>query len=254
MLNIVVPMAGYGNRFAKSGYKLPKPLIEVFGKPMVKLVIDNITPNIEHRFIFICLHDHVKKFQIDQKLLSWVNNAIIISIDGITEGAASTVLLSSKFIDNNNPLMIVNCDQWINTSIDSYLYYMEKENADGLIMTIKANDPKFSFVKTVNNSVIGVYEKEVVSSEATVGIYNYKYGSDFVKSANSMIKKNIRTNNEFYIAPVYNELINNSGRVLYYNIGNVYKDMYCLGTPDDLDIYIRDKGSMYQDRPKLQYI
>lgn len=235
MLNIVIPMAGRGSRFLQAGYTLPKPLISVKGKPMIQLVIENLQPKMDHRFIFICQEQHIGEIGLADKLRQWSPDSIILTINKITEGAACTVLLAKTLINNDMPLMIANCDQWIDADINMYLSEMEDKNLDGLIMTMTADDPKWSFIRLDNSGkIIEVVEKQVVSQEATVGIYNYRRGSDFVEGAELMIAKNLRVNNEFYVAPVYNEILQKNLDVGYYNIGSVSNGMYGLGTPDDL--------------------
>jgi dTDP-glucose pyrophosphorylase len=239
MLNIVIPMAGRGSRFQKEGYTLPKPLIPVLGKPMIQVVINNLRPKVAHRFIFICLQEHLEKYQVAEKLKAWAGAGTeIVTVDQVTEGAACTVLLAKEFINNDEPLMIANSDQWIDTDINDYLETMNRENADGLIMTMWANDPKWSFVRfNEKHEIIEVVEKEVVSNEATVGIYNYKHGKDFVRAAKQMIAKNYRVNGEFYVAPVYNELIREGKKIIIYNIGKEADGMYGLGIPSDLKLF-----------------
>jgi dTDP-glucose pyrophosphorylase len=239
MLNIVIPMAGRGSRFQKEGYTLPKPLIPVLGKPMIQVVINNLRPKVAHRFIFICLQEHLEKYQVAEKLKAWAGAGTeIVTVDQVTEGAACTVLLAKEFINNDEPLMIANSDQWIDTDINDYLETMNRENADGLIMTMWANDPKWSFVRfNEKHEIIEVVEKEVVSNEATVGIYNYKHGKDFVRAAKQMIAKNYRVNGEFYVAPVYNELIREGKKIIIYNIGKEADGMYGLGIPADLKLF-----------------
>ena len=235
MLNIVIPMAGAGSRFAKVGFKDPKPLIPINGLPMIKLVIGNLRPQRPHRFIFICQEDHIIKYNLTKKLLEWAPNSVTIGINKLTEGAACTVLFAKELIDNENELMIANSDQYIDVDINKYLQQLALYNYDGLIMTMEANDPKWSFVGLNDvNHVVEVAEKKVISSEATVGIYNFKKGCDFVHAAEKMIEKNIRTNNEFYVAPVYNELISERKKIGIFNIGKEANGMYGLGTPDDL--------------------
>lgn len=235
MLNIVIPMAGKGSRFQQAGYTLPKPLIPVNGCPMIQLVIENLRPKMEHRFIFICRQQHIDKYGLAEKLQDWSYGCTILTVAEVTEGAACTVLLAKELINNNSPLMIANCDQWIDTDVDAYLADMEMRNLNGLIMTMTANDPKWSFVRLDDSgNITEVVEKQVVSAEATVGIYNYRRGSDFVESAEKMIHKNLRVNNEFYVAPTYNEMIQEGLHLGYYNIGKVGNGMYGLGTPDDL--------------------
>lgn len=240
MINIVIPMAGAGSRFAKAGYVDPKPLIPINGVPMIKLVIHNLMPSQPHRFIFICQKEHSQKYGLQEKLKAWATNAEVIEIDGLTEGAACTVLAARKIINNHDALMIANSDQYVDINIDDYLNFMETGNLDGLIMTMTANDPKWSFVKIdKNNLVQDVVEKVVISDEATVGIYNFKHGRDFVAAAESMIESNLRVNNEFYVAPTYNQLINDKNhKVGIYNVGTEANGMYGLGIPDDLDLFL----------------
>ena len=126
MLNIVVPMAGRGSRFRDAGFDLPKPLIPVLGRPMVRVVIDNLRPSCEHRFIFINLEENIAGHGIDTLLEKWAPGCVNITIDRVTEGAACTVLLARKYIDNEDALMIANCDQWVDIDINDYLAAMDR--------------------------------------------------------------------------------------------------------------------------------
>lgn len=237
MLNIVIPMAGRGSRFAKEGYVDPKPLIPIANKRMIEIVINNLKPSRSHRFIFICQKQHIIDYNLERKLIEWAPGSIVIGIDEVTEGAACTVLLAKDFINNSDPLMIANSDQWIDTDINEYLQYMDDNHLDGLIMTMKANDPKWSFVKlNEQKKVTEVVEKIVVSDEATVGIYNYRHGSDFVNKSEIMISKNDRSNDEFYVAPVYTYMYQeDKANIGIYNIGEEANGMYGLGIPSDLE-------------------
>lgn len=238
MLNIVVPMAGRGSRFAVAGYKDPKPLIPIHDMPMIQLVIKNLRPSGPHRFIFICQSSHIEQYELQSKLEEWAPGSKVIGIDGITEGAACTVMIAENFIDSENPLMIANSDQYVNTQIDEYIARMA--NLDGLIMTMSADNPKWSFVGfDGEGKVERVVEKQVISSEATVGIYNFKRGADFVNGAKAMIAAEDRVNGEYYVAPVYNYLIKAGADIGVYNIGSEADGMYGLGIPEDLDLFLR---------------
>ncbi|MFO0922754.1 MAG: glycosyltransferase family 2 protein [Pirellulales bacterium] len=238
MLQIVVPMAGRGSRFAKVGYELPKPLIDVCGVPMIQMVVSNLRPKCDHRFIFLCLQEHLEKYPIPSILNEVAPNHIVVPVEGVTQGAACTVLLAHEYINSNDPLMIANSDQWVDFSIDRYLDAMEDRNLDGLIMTMWADDPKWSFVRLDDaGEITEVVEKKVVSNEATVGIYNFKRGRDFVSAAESMIEKDLRVNNEFYVAPAYNELIQNGQQIGYVNVGRERDGMYGIGIPEDLEYF-----------------
>ena len=228
-------MAGHGSRFSKAGYTKPKPLIKIFGVPMIQLVVDNLKPERPHRFIFICQEEHIALYGLKNLLLKISPDCEIISINGVTDGAARTCLLAKHLIDNENELMIANCDQFINANIDAYIQANANSVYDGLIMTMYAADDKWSFVK-VNESgnISAVVEKQKISDEATVGIYNFKHGHDFIWASEKMIENNLRVNGEFYVAPVYNELIKRGKKIGFYNIGAVEREMHGLGTPDDL--------------------
>ena len=239
MLNIIIPMAGAGSRFNVAGYTDPKPLIPVNGKPMIKLVIENLTPIQQHRFIFICQSAHVAKYGLREKLSAWAPGCVVIEINGITEGAACTVLTAKPFIDNDSPLMIANSDQFIDLDVNQYLGIFDNTSIDGLIMTMRASDPKWSFVGLDSDCyVTRVVEKEVISDEATVGIYNFRQGRSFVSAAETMIANNERVNGEFYVAPVYNRLIGSGHKISICNVGSEGAGMFGLGTPADLEFFL----------------
>ena len=170
---------------------------------------------------------------------------VIVPVERVTEGAACTVLLAREHINSDDPLMLANSDQWVDIDIDDYLASMDRQRADALIMTMKADDPKWSFVGLNGQRLVTrVVEKEVISNEATVGIYNFRRGSDFVRAAEQMIARNLRVNNEFYVAPVYNELIAEGARIAIYNVGREGAGMYGLGIPRDLEQFLADPISL----------
>lgn len=241
MVNIIIPMAGLGSRFAKAGYTDPKPLIPLHGVPMIRLVIENLRPrSFPYTLTFIVQREHIQRYDLANLLLQWGGaNTRIVELDGLTEGAACTVLAAKSVFDTEHPLMIANCDQFVDASIDQYLRKMDDDNLDGLVMTMTANDPKWSFVGLdSSNLVTEVVEKVVISDEATVGIYSFRRGFDFVRAAESMIKSNFRVNNEFYVAPAYNQLIQEGQRVGIHNIGSEGAGMYGLGIPADLEYFL----------------
>ncbi|WP_187326772.1 glycosyltransferase family 2 protein [Martelella lutilitoris] len=239
MLNIVVPMAGRGSRFADAGYTDPKPLIPVHGKPMIQVVVENLTPSVPHRFIFICQNGHIRDYGLEEKLKGLAEHVEIIGIDRVTEGQASTVLLAEALIDNDEPVMTVNSDQYIDADIDAYLGLMEDGGYDGLIMTMKADDPKWSFVREQEGRVVETAEKKVISDNAAVGIFNFRKGRDLVRASKKMINDNVRINGEFYVCPVYNYLIRDGLKIGHYSIGKEYDGMYGLGIPGDLDFFLK---------------
>jgi dTDP-glucose pyrophosphorylase len=240
-MNIVVPMAGRGSRFAAVGYVDPKPLIEVGGKPMVQWVIENVRPARPHRFIFICLAEHLERYpKIATTLRALCPGCEIVTVNAVTEGAACTVLLAREFINNDQPLMIVNSDQYVELGMDDYLQKLEASHADGLIMTFWSDHPKWSYCRLrPDDTVSEVVEKQVVSNDATVGIYNFARGRDFVTAAETMIASNLRVNGEFYVAPAYNLLIEKGAKIVVAATGRDGAGMHGLGTPEDLQRFLQ---------------
>ena len=234
-LNVLIPMAGAGSRFEKAGYTFPKPLIDVKGEPMIKIVSENL--NIEANFIYIVQKSHREKYNLDTLLNLISPNCKIVEVDGITEGAACTSLLAKEFIDNDKPLIMANSDQFIEWDSNEFMYKMNETNADGGIVTFTSIHPKWSFAKIDNDGfVTEVAEKNPISDIATVGVYFWKRGSDYVKYAEQMIAKDIRVNNEFYVCPVFNEAIGDNKKIRVFNI----KKMWGLGTPEDLNYYLEN--------------
>ena len=248
MMQIIVPMAGRGSRFSSAGFTVPKPLIPVGGKPMIQWVIENVRPAQAHRFTFICLREHLETYpEVPATLRALCPGCHIVTVDAVTQGAACTVLLAKEIIDNDDPLMIANADQVVELPIDSYLAEMDRSGADGLIMTFDADHPKWSYCRLSDSmEVTEVVEKKVVSNEATVGIYNFRRGKDFVRAAERMIALNLRSNGEFYVAPAYNLLIEESRKIVIARTGREYEGMYGLGVPEDLAFFqttaLYDKG------------
>ncbi len=238
-LTIVVPMAGRGSRFADAGYSVPKPLIEVVdGYPMIELVVANLSPAVPHRFVFIAQREHDAAFGLRHRLRDMVPGSELVLLDGVTEGAACTVLAARDHIDRDAPLMIANSDQWVDIEIDDYLASHRGSGHSGFIMTMSAEDPKWSYVDfDQQGRVSGVVEKVVVSDVATVGVYNFAYGGDFLAAADAMIAADKRVGGEFYVAPCYNELIAAGGTVGVHGVGREAAGMHGLGIPADLELF-----------------
>ena len=232
-MKIVVPMAGAGSRFEKAGYTFPKPLIEVQGQPMIAKVVENL--NLQGQYIFLVQKAHYEKYDLKGLLNMIAPRCEIVQIDGLTEGAACTVLKAKQFIDNNEPLIIANSDQWIKWNSFETISSFNHKDSDGGILTFKSVHPKHSFAKVDGNGWVSeVAEKNPISNDATVGIYHWKKGSDFVKYAEQMIAKDIRTNDEFYVCPVFNEAIKDGKKIK----ASLVDQMWGMGTPEELNNFL----------------
>ena len=235
MINILIPMAGAGFRFTSAGYKKYKPFIEVNEDTMVREVIRNLNCP-EYRFIFIINTDQISEDEFESHLRGENNLAYkIITVDKITEGPACSALAAKEYINNEDSLIIINCDQIIcdfNTSyIDSFVSVTE---ADGFLGCFLSSSKKNSYIKVdPNGEVLEVKEKIVISNLATNGLHYWKHGRYFVESAEEMVSHNDRYNGEFYVAPTYNYLIKRGKKILPY----FFNLHFPIGIPEDLKKY-----------------
>lgn len=236
-LNVLIPMAGAGSRFAQAGYTFPKPLIEVFNKTMIQTVVDNL--GLDANYIFIVQREHRLKYNLNSLLKLIAPNCKVVEVDGITQGAACTALMAKEFINNKSPLFFANSDQYVEWDPVEFMYKMQESNVDGGIVTFESNGhPKWSYAKINEETgeVIEVAEKNPISNLATCGYYLFKHGSDFVRYAEQMIEKNLRVNNEFYVCPVFNQMIEDGKRIKTFSADR----MWGLGTPEDLKVFIEN--------------
>jgi dTDP-glucose pyrophosphorylase len=237
-MNVLIPMAGAGSRFAQAGYTFPKPLIEVNGKPMIQVVVENL--NVDAHFIYLVQKEHYEKYNLKQLLNLITPDCDIVQVDGVTDGAARTTLLAKELIDNDEPLLMANSDQFVEWNSNEVLYAFTADEVDGGIVTFKATHPKWSFAKIGEDGFVSeVAEKNPISDNATVGIYYWKKGSDYVKYAEQMITKDIRTNGEFYTCPSFNEAISDGKKIRNKSI----EKMWGLGTPEDLNYFLENHKS-----------
>jgi HAD superfamily hydrolase (TIGR01509 family) len=237
-MNVLIPMAGAGSRFQKAGYTFPKPLIEVNGKPMIQLVVENL--NIDARHIFVVQKEHYERYNLKHLLGLISPGCEIVQVDGMTEGAACTTLLAKEFIDNNEPLVFANSDQFLDWDSNEFMYSMEADEVDGGMLTFTATHPKWSFAKLNEEGFVSeVAEKKPISDIATAGIYYWKHGSDYVKYAEQMIENDVRFNNEFYVCPVFNEALAAGKKIKTFH----FDGMWGIGTPEDLDYFNKFHGA-----------
>jgi HAD superfamily hydrolase (TIGR01509 family) len=234
-MNVLIPMAGAGSRFEAAGYTFPKPLIEVNGKPMIQVVVENL--NINANYIYVVQKSHRHKYNLDSLLNLLTPNCAIVEVDGLTEGAACTTLLAKRYIDNDQPLLLANSDQYIEWNSNEFLYKMNEQQVDAGILTFTATHPKWSFAQIDEFGwVTEVAEKNPISNLATAGVYYWAHGSDYVKYAEQMIAKNVRVNNEFYVCPVFNQAIADHKKIKTFSI----EKMWGLGTPEDLEYFLKN--------------
>ena len=237
-MNILVPMAGRGSRFKDVGYTDSKPFIDVNGKPMIHRVIENLNIDFSdtfYRFIIVCLIEDFEKYYLQNHFEDYFGHDRfnLVVLDKMTEGAAQTVLQAKDLIDSDISLLTLNSDQMIKDG--SIELFDEYKNFDGGILCFCGEGTDWSYAKTDDSEfVVEVAEKVQISNDATAGYYYWNKGSDFVKYAEQMIEHNDRTNNEFYVAPVYNWAIKDGKRIVISMVDKIYE----LGTPEYLEKYL----------------
>jgi len=232
-------MAGLGSRFKNAGYDLPKPLIDVAGKTMIQRIVENI--DIDGNYIFIVQKEHSKKYDLKNFLRKFID-CEIIETDGLTEGAACSVLLADEYLYDDCPLLICDSDSLIKWNSKKFIESCS--NYDGCVVTFHSNEPHYSYAKVNFGLVEQIAEKQVISKNAIAGRYYWKHSSDFLHYAKWMITKNLRINNEFYVAPVYNYAIEDGKKVINFEADCFYN----LGTPESLKIFLaleEDKSKFY---------
>jgi NDP-sugar pyrophosphorylase family protein len=233
MIQIVVPMGGEGRQFADRGYTFPKPLIEIAGQPLVEIVVKNLTPSCAHQFVFVCRQEHVQNFALGDVLRLVAPGCRIVTMAKPTAGALCSVLLGMEYLQHDAELLVANADQCIDTPIDRFLDAARASEFDGAIMTFPNTHPRWSYARTENGLVVAVAEKQPISRNATAGLYYFRCSSDFVRGAERMLFKNASFSGEFYVAPVYNELILAGKRVGIFPIEAA--QMHGLGTPEEVE-------------------
>ena len=228
-------MCGEGKRF-KEKFNIPKPLVSVRGKTITEWAVESL--NQDGNYIFLCRTDHLK-YGLDKLLRKLKPECTILYVDHTTEGAACTALLAKPLIDSDEPLLIANCDQYIEYNKEKFENLLAKDPS-GIIFTFgPTQDPKWSYAALSGNRVMEVAETDPTCSEwATCGIYAFRQGRDFVKYAEQMIRRNIRTNNEYYLCPAYNEFIDDGKLIMSLKVDT----MVGLGDVDSIKLFEQTSG------------
>lgn len=241
--NVLIPMAGLGNRFLKDGFHVPKQLINIKDKHLIDISMKCINLN-NCNLIFIIRDEHIYNFRMDEILKNKFGNDIkIVVLDHLTDGSVSSCLFANEYINNDDPLIIYTLD------IEFFPYFDPHEicniDGDGLLLTFKSNSINYSYVDAIDNIALKTAEKKAISNNACVGVYCFKKGKDFCKYAKIMIDKNIRTNNEFYIAPLFNLLINDNCKILTKEIEKIH----VFGTPQEFYFYKNNVVKKIGEKP-----
>ena len=238
-IQLVIPAAGLGSRFAAAGIDTPKPLIQVINLPMIAWVIGNFELQSTDTVIIITRPE----LGIEKNLSEYTSNlpckVEFIYVDYVTEGPAISVSLAKPKLDMNTALIVANSDQFVSADLSKFVNSVRNSESHGQILTMSATGTKWSYIKRMENGLLSeVREKVEISNEATVGIYGWSKCKSFFDSLDQMIAAGDRTNGEFYVAPTYNYLIQAGEPISGHNIGDVENQVHGLGTPEDLETFL----------------
>lgn len=252
-IQLVIPMAGLGKRFVDANYTILKPLIPIHGVPMIQLVIDNLMSEVIGHVILIAQRQTIEEVDLREILAHLTVPLTIVAVDSLTEGPADSVRMAKPVLKNSLPIVIANSDQFVNAKLDDFYDSLMGAGDSTAILTMEDNDPKWSYVELNQDGlVVSVKEKEVISNQATVGVYGFSSAKLLWDAFSTMWARNDRTNGEFYVAPAYNYLAASSVPIKVINLGPLSSVMHGLGTPSDLELFIKNpvskeaaKASMY---------
>lgn len=237
-MQLVIPMAGLGTRFSQVGYKKIKPLISVLGKPMIEIVLDNLIPHdLDFDKIILIINKEIDNDDEFKKLIKQYDKKIELRVlDQTSKGPADSVYLARDLIQQDKPVTIANCDQFMFTDMKQFYRNLLEPETDGIIITMQDNHPKWSYaaVDPRSNLVTAVVEKKVISNYATVGVYGFKKANDLLDAAEESFRRGDTVNNEYYVGPLYNYLIVKNSKIRIHDLGKIGIKFFGLGTPEDL--------------------
>lgn len=236
-INVLIPMAGAGSRFAKAGYTDPKPLISAKGKTLIEWSMESFSFLLGKKnvtLIFVVLREHDQVYGLKKQLLKlFGKTAQVIIVESVPEGQAASCLAARSLIDSYNQLIIYNCDTYT-TGNEKLFELVENERPDGILACFKSTNPRYSYARVDKTGYVDlVKEKEVISNHASTGLYYFRRGSDFVHAADALHERGEKANGEYYVAPCYNELLKSGKKIKTYTV----KENWVIGTPEELEVF-----------------
>ena len=248
-MNIVIPMAGLGTRFFNEGFTLPKPLIETNGKTLIEHSISTL--GVQGKYIFITrkYNNPEHNVLLTKRLNEIQPNSIEIQLNEPTKGATETALAAKQYINNNEPLIITNCDQITDWDASKFNEFISNPTIEGVIVTYPSTNPKNSFAIVEDDQVVKLVEKKAVSDIALIGVHYWREGYMFVETAEMLLGDFEEEGRpECYISETYNYLLYKGANIKNYHISA--NEYIPLGTPYDLKIYEGKVKEFHTEKPK----
>lgn len=255
MLNILVPMAGDGSRFKETGnYSLPKPYLLLQKEfPMFLAATKNLPK--DARYIFVVRDDQYSAADYEKYFKDNFNNYEIVVQIGKLDGSVLTTLVAKDLINNDSPLLIADSDQYSLVDFNEFFALVDRSRADGGILTFTSDSPEFSYIKADKHGYIEqIKEKQVISNDASSGLYYWSKGRDYIKYAEDVLKKDIRIKSEFYVSTVYKEALSDNKKFIFKRLNRYFS----FGTPNSLNKFLTRKDpwsfeSIFVDRSNNEF-
>lgn len=248
-MNILIPMAGLASRFTNEGFKLPKPLIKVNGQTLIEHTIKTLDLNGRYIFVTRDFGNEEYNAQLSNLLKEICPDCVEIKLNHTTKGSVETCMQALEYINNDEELIITNCDQRTEWESSEFLDFIKNTNIDGCVVTYSSNNPKNSFCQVdSNDDIIQIVEKNPISNIALIGLHYWKKGTHFVDSAKLLMKDLSNSPKEPYVSETYNYLIKSGLKIKPYQLQN--NEYIALGTPEDLTIYQGRLKEYSVDKPK----
>lgn len=240
-MHLVIPMSGLGTRFRDVGVLTPKPLIPIYGIEMFKLVTLNVLLPEVTSVTYVTrrefnLNNDLREFE--SQIQRPINN---LELDETSEGPADSVNMAIEEFGIEGPVLMVNSDQFFSPSYD--LSAAISNSADGLVLTMYDQDPKWSYAEVVDGLITRIVEKQVISKYATTGLYYFSDVEIFTEAFREMKSADDRVNNELYVGPSYNYAIRNGKQIDNACLGNHGEAFWGIGTPSDLSVFLNRDNS-----------
>jgi len=236
-MNIVIPMAGAGSRFTVAGYDTLKPFIPIHGKMMIEHVLESLYVE-NATTILIVQASFYQDYPEALDILKQKFQVHIITVERLTQGAACTALACHELINNNEPVVFADADNFYAPNVfQAFLADAQARQLDGSLLTFPSQNPCFSYVEMdASGYATQTKEKEPISSHAICGVYLFNRGADFVNCAIDMMIYGDTTKNEYYMSNVYNYAIKKGRRIGCFDIPA--EAFQCVGTPEQLEAFL----------------
>jgi dTDP-glucose pyrophosphorylase len=244
-MQLIIPAAGLGSRFIGSKYSLPKPLIKIHGVPMLALALNNLCTESVSTITVLTREEIAAYPEFDEMRDFLPAKTEFKFIDYVTNGPADSVEIAAEGLIVDEPVCVANVDQFVDFDLQLLYNDVESGEFDGAILTMRDDSPKWSYVRLDELGLVTeVKEKEVISNDATVGIYVFRSLEQMLSGFKAMRLAGDTTNSEYYVAPSYNYLIGKGERIANRSIGPVSDFMFGLGLPEDLDNFLNNDKSI----------